>query len=545
MPKILVTGGAGTIGQAVVRRLLADPAWDVRVSDQREAPQWIAEATLQDESLAVILAAAQRVGAPLPDKLTGTGTVSGRLNYDSDAGLSGAWEAHDTLIRLPDTPALKAETLPMKVAAATIAAGPVMFSVGDMQSVQAEASYKFDGSAAIDAKLTTRGVSLATLRPFSSAPLLDHVAFGSKVAKVTEEKSTDSKTADQKTKSLPAKNIGNPDPLASDGLWRGTVHFQGNAAEGVWTGDYSIENAQVSIDGIADPIRLQSAAVTASPGRYAVSRIKGSVGAVSFTGESRWAGTTDSAKTDAGARAGGTTTLPYTFKLQIPEASAAELQRLFQPSLVRSAGILQRAKNLGSNPSPPDWIAQRKVEGSVSIASLSVDGDTFAVDIPRVAWDGTTVLLSPLRMHALSGSAASASLSGDLTINLAAAVAQYRLSGKVAALPYKGGRIDFDGHVEASGDKLLGSLHVAGVLNGRAITFSRDAIFRTVKAQFETSVQGSSLRWKFKDVEVTRGNEVYKGEGASQSDGTLVLDLQNLGKPVKFTGVLASAAASE
>ena len=44
MPKILVTGGAGTIGQAVVRRLLADPAWDVRVSDQREAPQWIAEA---------------------------------------------------------------------------------------------------------------------------------------------------------------------------------------------------------------------------------------------------------------------------------------------------------------------------------------------------------------------------------------------------------------------------------------------------------------------------------------------------------------------
>ena len=44
MPKILVTGGAGTIGQAVVKQLLADPAWDLRVSDQREAPQWIAEA---------------------------------------------------------------------------------------------------------------------------------------------------------------------------------------------------------------------------------------------------------------------------------------------------------------------------------------------------------------------------------------------------------------------------------------------------------------------------------------------------------------------
>ena len=36
--RVLVTGGAGTIGAAVVRRLLADPAYEVRVSDQRPAP---------------------------------------------------------------------------------------------------------------------------------------------------------------------------------------------------------------------------------------------------------------------------------------------------------------------------------------------------------------------------------------------------------------------------------------------------------------------------------------------------------------------------
>ncbi len=43
MTKVLVTGGSGTIGSAVVRRLLADPAYDVRVSDQRPAPQWMRE----------------------------------------------------------------------------------------------------------------------------------------------------------------------------------------------------------------------------------------------------------------------------------------------------------------------------------------------------------------------------------------------------------------------------------------------------------------------------------------------------------------------
>ncbi len=43
MSRVLVTGGVGTIGAAVVRRLLADPAYEVRVSDQRAAPQWMRE----------------------------------------------------------------------------------------------------------------------------------------------------------------------------------------------------------------------------------------------------------------------------------------------------------------------------------------------------------------------------------------------------------------------------------------------------------------------------------------------------------------------
>jgi UDP-glucose 4-epimerase len=39
--RVLVTGGAGTIGATVVRRLLRDGDWSVRVSDQRSVPDWM------------------------------------------------------------------------------------------------------------------------------------------------------------------------------------------------------------------------------------------------------------------------------------------------------------------------------------------------------------------------------------------------------------------------------------------------------------------------------------------------------------------------
>jgi nucleoside-diphosphate-sugar epimerase len=41
--RVLVTGGAGTIGSAVVRRLLKDPDWEVRVADHRAPPDWMAQ----------------------------------------------------------------------------------------------------------------------------------------------------------------------------------------------------------------------------------------------------------------------------------------------------------------------------------------------------------------------------------------------------------------------------------------------------------------------------------------------------------------------
>jgi UDP-glucose 4-epimerase len=45
MARVLVTGGAGTIGAAVVRRLMRDPDWEIRIADEREIPAWMRTGT--------------------------------------------------------------------------------------------------------------------------------------------------------------------------------------------------------------------------------------------------------------------------------------------------------------------------------------------------------------------------------------------------------------------------------------------------------------------------------------------------------------------
>jgi hypothetical protein len=519
------------------------------------SPQWQASVELKDAPLGAAIDAAHRIGAPLPEKLSSEGTVSGDLQYDAETGFAGNLEAHDAALALADSPKVRAASAPVKIAAQTVTFGPCVMLVGDRalgekpgdnQSAQVEASYKFDGSMAADIKVATRGMDLGGLHAFAAVPFIDQ--------KVLDQKASDT--------AIPNETVSNG---ATRGTWRGSIRYQrAGGEEGAWTGDYSVENARISIDGIADPIRIIFANISAGPGRLAVTKMKAKAGDIAFTGEYHWsqAGSSKAVNVKAGDAQDDR---PHKFKLQIAAASASELDRLFKPTLVRGGGFLERTMRLGGASPAPDWLAQRQAEGTVAIAALTAGDHKLSVRSARAIWDGASLRLTAVDAHLLDaglldGSGEGAGLNGagsnvtalngpafkgELRIDLSDSVPQYRLTGKVAGVPYKGGRLDFEGNVEAAGDglPLLASLRATGTLTGRAIAFSPDADFRGVTGRFQASLQGNSLRWKFTDLEVTQGSDVYQGEGTAQADGKVVLDLTNRGKQVRYTGSLVSLAA--
>jgi hypothetical protein len=281
-------------------------------------------------------------------------------------------------------------------------------------------------------------------------------------------------------------------------------------------------NARIPVEGLTEPVRVQSAAVSLNGKRVNVNRIRAKAGSISFTGDYRWE---------------PAATRPHKFHLTIPAVEAAELQKVLGPALVRDRGFFARTLRLGDAP-VPEWLKARRADGTVTIGSLTFGETQVRVDSARVLWDAALVRFLGVGAH-IDNSV----LTGDLSVDLAARVPHYRFEGKLSDVPYKEGKLNFEGSFDADGvsGEILASARAEGRVHGRSIAFSPDAEFRTAAACFEVSAQAVGERWKLTSVEVTQGADTYTGSGATQNDGRLVLDLLSRGRAVRYSTLVAAA----
>jgi hypothetical protein len=455
----------------------------LHAADLLSSPQWETMAEFNQAPLAAFLGMARRLGAPLPEKLSGEGAVSGSVNYRPRGGLSGDVEVRDLSLSMPGAPAVKAVVAAISIGGNIISAGPAKVRVGEDETADVALNYGM-GDSGLDLKIATPELDVADLHSLGlgDVPLLDQIPRGS---------------------------------------WRGWARYRKPpSAEGVWSGEYELRNARVSVDGLADTVRVQSAAVSAYAERVSVTRLKAKVGAVEFTGDYRW-------DPDAAS--------PHQFHLQIENADLHELARLWKPALARGEGFLARTLRFGAPAPAPDWLTQRQAQGTLAIQALNAGDYTLSAETARVLWDGLKVTIS-----GIGGKLDDATLAGDLSVDLSGPAPRYRFEGKLEDFAYKGGNLDFSGKIESAGLglDLLSNLHAEGSLRGRGIVFSPEAEFRSVTGRFEMKMAQGEPRWKLSDLDLIQGGETYSGEGTTQPDGRLVLELASRGRQVRYTGTM-------
>ncbi len=459
-------------------------------------PQWEISADFLDAPLASGVELARNLGAPLPAKMTVEGAVAGSVRYRNTEGLGGNLEVHDAAVMIADAVPLKISTATVFLKGNTIVAGPNTVNIGDMDSADVEAAYQAAGGG-VEVRIMTRHMKIADLRALSALgvgtlPLLDRI---------------------------------------TDGSWRGSLLYQQSASSstgirtaGVWSGEFEIQNTRVAIDGLLEPVRIQSATVSTSDQSVAVTGIRAKVGDIAFGGEYRWtSGQSPKGNIDK--------TQPQRFRLQVATADAKEMERLFQPTISREGGLLARTLRLGAAGAAPDWLTQRNVEGVVSIRALTLADTRLGIASARLVWDGTSVKLS-----SIEGNVADGAFTVEMRVDLAGRAPVYRLEGNLYDVPYKGGKVDFSGKLSAEGNgpALWASVKADGTLRGRSIIFSNEAEFRRVAGRFQVSMTAAGPRWKLSGLELTQGGDSYTGEGSTQADGRLVLDLSSGGRQVTY-----------
>jgi hypothetical protein len=456
-------------------------AWDFLT-----VPHWDASAQLKQVPVATVLEIGRHMGAQLSEKLAAEGSLSGEVRYSEPDGFAGRVALQDASLTLPDGRPLRAASAAVVIDHQVMSLEPATVSVGENESADVEGSFSLEGAERLDLKITTRALSVSDMRSFGVAaiPLLDQTP---------------------------------------QGTWRGWARYEWARDEaGQWSGEYELLNARIPVDGLADPVKVQSAAVSLNGKRVNVTRLRARVGEIAFTGDYRWE--------PAAIR-------PHKFHLAIPEADAAELQRLLAPAMLRDRGFFARTLRFGDAP-VPDWLKARRADGTVTIGTLTFGDTQVHVDTARLLWDAAEV-----RLIGMNARVDQAALAGDLAIDLSGRAPHYRFEGKLSDVNYKEGKLDFEGSLDAdgAGADILASAHAEGRVHGRAIVFAPDAEFRTAAACFEVSEQTGGERWKLSSVELTQGADTYTGSGGTQSDGRLVLDLLSRGRQVRYSTLVAAA----
>jgi hypothetical protein len=226
---------------------------------------------------------------------------------------------------------------------------------------------------------------------------------------------------------------------------------------------------------------------------------------------------------------------PHHFRINIPEADLTDIERVMLPTLRRERGFLARTLKLKA-PSTPEWLASRQADGSLHIGHLTA-GDLEWTDVrSRVVWDGPDIQLRGIQAVMDEGA-----ITGSAALDLTGVEPRYQLRGQLKNLSWQGGTVDLSGKFGATGTGLefvLG-LQGEGSFQARSIAVLPETPISSIAGSYVFAVSPQGPKITLTAVQASLGAERFSGQGGTQQDGKLQMELASASRTVHVSGPLA------
>lgn len=465
-----------------------------RASDYLYQPHWGLSVNWNRFPVEPLLAVARHMGAAIPPDLRITGSLEGAIGCEDGAKLQGELAFHDTAVAMPGSPSMRFEQARLLFDQGHAHLTPAVVHLSDEDHAQITADYHWD-SQSFDLSVATDSMRVGVLKEevaLAAIPWLGQM---------------------------------------EQGIWHGQLTYHCGPEKtpcmdnSGWEGRIQLTDARLPLPGIADPLELDSANVLIRGERIALARMRARAGDLALQGEYSYDPRLER---------------PHRLRLMLPEADAAELERLLAPGLRRTRGLIARAFSWGKAP-VPDWLRTRRLEGSVEIGSLAIAGQALRNLRSQLTWDGTRVKLDKLQ-----AAWEESRLTGTLSVSLRGSTPTYLFAGRLSNAEWRSGTLDLEGVLETAGTgaDLLGNMRSSGWFSGRDLELE-SPLLRQVSGVFRFRWQAPFPSLAFSDLQFPAGQEVYTGSGATQPDGRLLILLSSGEKEMRVTGTLARLQVDE
>jgi hypothetical protein len=129
---------------------------------------------------------------------------------------------------------------------------------------------------------------------------------------------------------------------------------------------------------------------------------------------------------------------------------------------------------------------------------------------------------------------------GKLSLNLAKPSPAYAWAGTIENLEYRNGRLDLEGELETNGiaESLLLNIRSQGMFEGQGIELGPETEVGAITGAYKIAPVSGIPRLVLSNIQVEQGSDTFSGQGSSQPDGHIVLELTSGRKQLRLTGML-------